>query len=374
MADLANDAAGRSPLPWRKILFGALLFLGLTAGVFWYQFANIDDGSAGPTWSGLRWDFALVIVLALPLDPLATTARMWLVGRVLHPDIRFWTCFKADCANVAVSMLTPSQSGGGPAQVYMLSRDRVPVGTALAVSMLSFLGTLIGLSVIGSYSLLASTQEIVTRPLFAAAVWAVTLLVVVMVASALAPSLFRAPIAMLSRGFARLTGRADRPADWRPPDAAPGSPPVDVMGRYAAKLSDVLYTYSRDVTRFFKQGKLAFLGAIAGTLGFLFARGLLAYLSVRFFGIEASFVQVLEIQMAVVFVVYFSPTPGAAGIAESVSMIAMGAIVPLGVAPYYNLLWRFSTIYFWALAGMLFLARAIARAARPDSRASHELR
>jgi hypothetical protein len=41
-------------------------------------------------------------------------------------------------------------------------------------------------------------------------------------------------------------------------------------------------------------------------------------------------------------------------------MWIMGAIVPLGFAPYYNFLWRFSTVYVAATAGLVLLAHRIA--------------
>jgi hypothetical protein len=42
----------------------------------------------------------------------------------------------------------------------------------------------------------------------------------------------------------------------------------------------------------------------------------------------------------------------------------MADIVPPGIAPHYNLLWRATTVYLTALAGMLCLGHALAREAR----------
>ncbi len=46
------------------------------------------------------------------------------------------------------------------------------------------------------------------------------------------------------------------------------------------------------------------------------------------------------------------------------SLSIMAEIVPAGVAPYYNLLWRFSTAYLAALAGFVCLLRALWRDTR----------
>ena len=65
--------------------------------------------------------------------------------------------------------------------------------------------------------------------------------------------------------------------------------------------------------------------------------------------------------MALIFLVFFAPTPGGAGIAEGASLSIMANIVPPGTAPYYNLLWRFSTCYLTAVAGFLCVGRVLAR-------------
>jgi hypothetical protein len=48
-------------------------------------------------------------------------------------------------------------------------------------------------------------------------------------------------------------------------------------------------------------------------------------------------------QMALLFLTYLAP-PGKRRNVRG-SLWIMGPIVPLGFAPYYNLLWRFSTVY-----------------------------
>ncbi len=357
-----DKSVERSPLPKRKIVIGSLIFLAATIGVFAFLFSK-TGGAGGPTWSGLRWEFGLLLLLALPLDPLATASRMYLVCRVLGADVSLWTCFKADCGNFAVSTLTPSQSGGGAAQVYLLHRAGVPMGTAWTVSMISFLGTLIGLAAIGLFALLFADLAFVTGALFLGAVWVIALTVAAMALCAYAPSLFRLPIAWASRTLAKFTGTTGTLIAWTPKHASSG-PAVGRMGPRAARIVDHVYTYSRDVALFLRAGKLAFVGVVLTTLAFLVARALVAYLCLRFLGLDGGLWEVLGIQMALMFVLYFSPTPGGAGIAESVSLIAMAAFVPTGFAPYYNLLWRFTTSYFWAIAGGLILARTFLKSTR----------
>jgi len=85
----------------------------------------------------------------------------------------------------------------------------------------------------------------------------------------------------------------------------------------------------------------------------------------RFLGIGNSTLgEVLQIQMALLFLLYFAPTPGSSGLAEVFSLSAMAAIVPAGLAPYYNLIWRTTTVYLSAVLGLLFLGLTLLRDTR----------
>lgn len=65
-----------------------------------------------------------------------------------------------------------------------------------------------------------------------------------------------------------------------------------------------------------------------------------------------------------IFLIYFAPTPGSSGLAEGASMLMMGGAMPAAFVPYYNLLWRSSTLYLPAIAGLVFLSWAIIQNAR----------
>lgn len=342
-----------------KLLLGGAAFVLLTAGIFWWQFHRIPVGVAGPRWAELRWGYLGLILLCLPIETLTSALRVWVVCRVLEPGVGLWTCVKSEWANVAISTLTPSQSGGGPGQVYILSRGGVRVGTALTISLLSFLGTMVGLTGLGLYSLVVSGVA-ASGALVAAAVSCLIAVTALLVLAAVAPGLLRVPLAAASRGLCRLAAGRAAPGDWWPPRAPRTGPPVERVDPLTGRLLDLLYTYRDDVARFLSRGKASFAGVCLLSLTFLLARCVTPYLCLRFLGVEtASFRRVVEAQMALVFLIFFAPTPGGAGMAEGASLSIMAAIVPAAFAPYYNLLWRFSTVYLAALAGLVTLLRAL---------------
>jgi len=343
-----------------KMILGALGFLLFTVGIFWYQFHLIHVSDEAPRWDQLQWRYFLFILLCLPIETVASALRVWLLCRVLQPGVGLWTCFKAEWANVAIAMLTPSQSGGGPGQIYLLSRGGASVGTALTVSLLSFVGTMAGLLCMGLYSLLVSGLAR-TGPLFAAATWTIVSISLVMALAAIWPSVFRAILVTFSGAVGWILGRHYRVLDRR--RAGDGEPALDREGpeHFTAKLVDIIYTYRDDMRRFLRTGKTTFVLVCILSLVFLCSRALMPFLCLRFLGIQAStFHHVIDVQMALIFLVFFAPTPGGAGVAEAASLSIMSAIVPLGFAPYYTLLWRFLTLYLAAIAGLVCLLRALA--------------
>jgi glycosyltransferase 2 family protein len=351
-----------------KLAGGGVVFLLLTAAVFWYQFHRTQAGDATPRLVDLDYRFLALIALAWPVETLTSAMRIWLLCRVLQPGVSFWTAVQAAWANVAISMLTPSQSGGGPGQIYLLARGGASVGTALTISLLSFFGTMVGLLLLGLYSLLVA-GTVAPGPLFAVAVWSLTGISAAMCLGALCPGPLRLVLAALSRAACRLVGRPGAVTAWWPPRDDRTGPPVDRMDRRTAALVDVVYTYRDDVVRCWRHGRATLLWVCLLSVVFLLARALMPYLCLRFLGIDrAGLGHVVEIQMALIFLVFFAPTPGGAGVAETASLSAMEAIVPAGFAPYYNLLWRFTTTYLAAIAGLVCLLRALAQDARRVAR------
>jgi uncharacterized protein (TIRG00374 family) len=332
-----------------KLALGGAVFILLTTSIFIYQFSSIDQGDVTFNWRRLRFEYLWLMILCLPFDTLASGLRMWLVCCVLQPGIGFWTCLKAEWANSGIAMLTPSQTGGGFGQIYMLHRCGVSVSTATTISLITFFGTMVSLLVVGLYSVL--TSGLALGPLSSVAIWPLTLVLGVMTIALLWPSLFRVALNSILRALRYISERPDSHRNR--------------MDEAADRLIDMVYDYHDGTWRFIQTGKAQFAGVCLLSFIFITARCLMAFLCLRFLGIGNSTLgEVLQIQMALMFLLYFAPTPGGSGLAEVFSLSAMAAIVPAGLAPFYNLLWRASTVYLPAGLGLLFLALTVLRDTR----------
>jgi len=347
-----------------RLIWGGLIFIGLTAGIFWYQFAMIPDGSQSGIWSQLQWHYSFWLFLFLPIDTLAAGLRIWVIGRVLQPGVSFWTCLKAEWANLGLAMLTPSQTGGGFGQIYMLTRGGMTLGTALTVSLISFLGSMVALLFIGIHALLLSKVETLALFLQGAILIFFLLFALMMVAVC-----WPASLNFVFRGVQRViwkTGYESQPKKNKGfSHQTRIKRLVDFLHNLSQKLIDLCSLHQRNMRRFFSLNRSSFIWVCLLSLVFMLARAIMAFLCLRFLGIEASSLKdVLETQLNLIFLIYFAPTPGSSGLAEGASMLMMDTIIPSGFAPFYNLLWRSTTLYLPAIAGLVFLSWAIIQDAR----------
>ena len=227
-------------VPWAKLAAGGLGFLALTVGAFWWLFACAPGGQAGPALTDLHWGYLALMLLVIPVETLAAGLRMWIVSRTLEPRLRFGTCVRAELANAAMNLVTPAHSGGGPAQVYMLTRTGVRAGTALTISLVGFLGTMVGLAGMALYCLLATGVH--AGPLFLTSVGAILALALAMTLGATCPDLLRRAVSRMARALWSLAGRRWALEAWWPPDTAPDGDAVDHLDRVSRRLVDLIFT------------------------------------------------------------------------------------------------------------------------------------
>ena len=88
---------------------------------------------------------------------------------------------------------------------------------------------------------------------------------------------------------------------------------------------------------------------------------LAGYVAIRALGLHANFVDILLLQTLVMFLLYFAPTPGAAGIGEVLSAAVMSSFVPRELTPIYILLWRLILSYITVATGFIVFSRWVRR-------------
>ena len=287
----------------------------------------------------LSWNVMGSIISLLALYYLADGLRLHFVIRAMGYRVPFGYIMKLVFVNIFVSNVTPLATGGGVAQVYLLSRKNVPVGDATAAtSIRTILAVLILFSLTpiiiflepNLFNLFYSRKVIFYIPVFTLLYLGFFFMI-----------LFRTrTIAFLIFQMMRFLQRAG------------------FISR--RRFRKVFLRVSRETRRFSGGFRLFLTGRpLYVFLSFLFTCIFLLLLFsfsvvlVRGLGYSVSAPTILAFQVVVTFFMYFAPTPGAAGVAEGGYGLLFAQVVGRHDITLLTISWRFLTIYLGVLVGIL---------------------
>jgi uncharacterized protein (TIRG00374 family) len=283
----------------------------------------------------------LWLLCAIPfivLDWIGGGYRLYLFSRVFHPTIRFKTCVKANLANYFLGAITPSQTGGGPAQIYMLYVGGMPAVEATSASLMTFFSTTFFLILSGTaIYLFRGVVPLPGKPLghlFNAGMIFFLVVALLLIIAVLIPGFYRD----FSRILVLIVSRIRRKDYLR-------------AGGWAHAMLDAVDRCHRQLIHYVQRHFHIFVSGILVT-GVCFAsKFAVAYLVVRSLGVHASFVGVALLQMVIILINYFFPTPGGSGAAELSSAALMSVVVSKGLIGFYVILWRVFTTYISVAVG-----------------------
>lgn len=271
------------------------------------------------------------------LDWIGGGLRLRILVRPLRIPIGIGTCVKTAAATTALAYLTPSGSGGGPAQLYGLLRSGASLGRAVAANFASVTVNLLFLSLagFGAWALGAASEiegiRLPVADISAARLFEWSALGFAGVASlilllALSP---RLPRVLIVRAFG--TG-----------------PRVRTALRFLAELHGAIRIYGA-------RGKSALALAILVNVIQFGARFVMGWVVLRGFGIDAGFWNVVVLHIMLQFLLYFMPTPGGSGVAEVLAPAVMSTFLPASLLVAYTAVWRFFLAWITILVGGIVL-------------------
>lgn len=321
-------------LRWGLLVFAVVSLVGFAVAFFISQ--NWTASFQALVRVQLWW---LVPALAAPaVDWLGGGLRLKALLAPFGGPVSLYRCTQVSAVTTATAWLTPSGAGGGPAQLYGLTRFGVPLGRAGAVNAMSFLSNLTFLALAGLAAWAAGAGgdiEHIVLPvgdlsagdLFRWCAWAMVAAVILVVLLALLPSVARG---ILKRAFRRT--------HW-----------LERILHHLDELRLGILTYVGS-------GKIAFLAGVLAAAVHFGSRIVLGWVLLRGFGIPAPFWHVVFLHTMIQFILFFMPTPGGAGIGEVLTSIVMSPFLPGGLLVPYTALWRaFMTYVPVAVGGSLLL-------------------
>jgi len=316
----------------------AIFFLTADTGT-WRDFRRID-----PAYAALA---ALLMVTQWCLNAL----RFKILLNSLDNNVSFATSFKAFMSNVFMSAITPSQTGGGPMQIYVLSRSGVSIAKAFAGCLMGAVLTVVGLlSTTLAILILAPgfTEELgrhLTGVLLAASIVCSILVAFFLL------SLFRIDLVKHLAGRSLLALLRFLRAEKR----------ISFTKRVLGGIDQ----YRVSIAMFGRARKRRVVLAFLVTLACLATNSLIAPVLIHGLGVDQNLPATYLAQPILFFIAYFGPTPGASGIAEFSNYWMLTSLdIDPGMMGVYTVLWRAFTIFIGVAVGGLIILTIIPRSRR----------
>ena len=306
---------------------------GTLLGLWWKRPAGVADVLAA-----LEWPFAFMLIPLLALDYWlgGLRYRLFLNGKTF-PHVSLWQCMRSNWANMFMGAATPFQTGGAPAQIYLLWRQGVRVADTLVISAVNLCATLL-------FFLLSSLVALYWIPpgLFGdnfTPVFRTGFMVVASVAGVSLLILFFPHAAYWL--LQKIVG-------WMP---LRGERALAIRERFLARISAETHRFEAGFQVIRREHKAEVLMTIIATLVLFSNKYLMGYVIAHAIGQPVPFDVFIGLQVVQLLLIYFAPTPGASGVAELSSVWLMEKLMPASMVLIYAVIWRFTTTILAAIIG-----------------------
>ncbi len=330
-------------LPSSKVMVrgiqGFIIFslAGTLLGIWWKRPAGLEE-----FLSRMEWRFFFILIPLVGLDYLigGLRYRLYFDGKIL-PYVSLWNCMRSNWANMFMGAATPFQTGGGPAQLYILWRCGAKVGDGVLSSLINFGATLIFFFIASVAALFLLPPTLFGEnfaPLLKTGFVAVGGVAALVLFVLLFPHLGMRLIKFL---FHLLPGRHEKFLALR--------------DRLLNLLEDEAQRFGKSFRKILQQKKWALAATVLLTLTLFFNKYLMGYVIARALGQNVPFGMFVGLQIVQLLVIYFAPTPGASGVAELSAVLLMGKLLPESLLMIYAVFWRLATTIIGAVIGSLVL-------------------
>lgn len=291
----------------------------------------------------IRWGWVLVGLGLASMDWIGGGLRLWVCARHVYPNPSLKGLILAGGMGAWAGFITPLNSAAGPMTMYTMRRYGVPLPVSVTSTFISFVGTILFFAIAGPLALvfgagrsLGQRGNVLGLSLYDLFLGSLTIVGGIGVLMAIVIFFPRAVAGLIHRLAEAISRRSRRVADR-----------LERLRAGIDEAHQIVVAFNSP------RGWLAVAWATVLS-GPSHANKLLAgYVALRALGLQANFVDILLLQTLVMFLLYFAPTPGAAGIGEVLSAAVMSSYVPRELTPIYILVWRLILTYFTMAFGFL---------------------
>ncbi|NLL37368.1 MAG: flippase-like domain-containing protein [Fretibacterium sp.] len=243
--------------------------------------------------------------------------------------------------------VTPMQSGGGPFQVYVLYKKGVPIGKGIAITLIRTMLTVLILSLFVPIALAFDPSILEASPFLKGLVTYVFVVILCtwlfIIFTLVRPNALK----RFGKIFVLWLRKLNLMKSGR-----------HVKGSFQW-LDREVDNYILNFKLLIDSGKLwFFLALILSVLHLLCLFSVLPML-MKAVGLPFRYSQTLLTQAVFMFVLYFIPTPGASGFAESGGALLFETLMPWNMAGVMAIIWRFFTEYLSIFMGVVVVIKML---------------
>ncbi len=330
----------------RLALFGALFVLLTAAGVY-----AVYDRFAGRSFELdtrlLAPELVVGIALLLLVYFVADGLRLHYTLRALGHQLPLRKIFRLVFINLFFSNITPMATGGGFAQIWYLTRHGVPVARATAATTIRTVLAVIfifSLTPVFLLTLRALEGEFWSSSIVTALAFFITAYLAFFMVLLFKTHWLIAPLSGVLAGIRKFhlinACRHDR---WQ------------------FKLRREMLRFSQSFSDYLRGQPRYVLLSVVFTAIFLLSLFSFPALLIYGLGYEVDYLVTVGLLVVTTFIMYFSPTPGASGISESVFGGFFQGILTGNHLVLVTVAWRFITIYLGMIIGLIVLQRELHR-------------
>src|SRR6056297_2226271 len=333
---MSNTKSQSEQLNIKRYLIYLLIFIAISVLTLYYIYRVFGQTTSFLIFKDFPADIIIGLFSTLIIYFLFDGLRLYFILRSLEIKISFGHIFKIVFINIFISNITPFASGGGVAQVYFLTQKGVPLGNATAATTIRTV--LASMFVFVSGPIILLTNESMFA-MFSGAPIFLSLLVF------FALYLFIFYVAIFKNRLIKKTVFVSM--------RYMKSKKLLSQDRYSSSIKYLLKhieMFGEKLSLFIRgNSKYVFLSFLFTAL-FLLAEFTFAIFLLEGMGYQINYTSVILMQVVIMF---FTPTPGATGVAEGGFSLLFSRIVEKGDILPLIFSWRLFTKYIGIAIGIV---------------------
>lgn len=329
----------------KTIRKGIIYFLLLSLTSFTILFFYNNTTEVAQVLKNLSPSYFLLALLMAGLDLWIGGFRNHIFAARYQSGISKWVCFKANLANIFLGAVTPSQSGGGPAQMYIWYRAGITLTQAFTISLVNWFSTLLFFplsALLAIYFIGNEFSEGLFPILLKSGFSIFTTVFLVVVIAFWKPMWIGKGAKLLAEALGNLNSK------WK-----------NKLNRWGDKTYEAVQGYQMSCKETLLRYPWLWPASFFLTVLLYFNKFCLAYVLVLGMGATADFWTVIAVQVVLQFVLYFAPSPGGSGIAEFSIAVLMASILAVDLIPVFTLLHRIFLLFLPAVIGSAVVLREL---------------